>query len=85
MSEAIARHARSCGQEETIFDLLHYLSLPEQKINALEKAALLAGWQLPEEFAELRRQMEASKRGREYVQMSRWCARHDSNMRPSGS
>jgi hypothetical protein len=71
-SEVIARHPRSYGRQEMIFDPLHYLSLLEQKTNALDQAAPLQGWQLPEAFAELRRQMEArlGKRGRrEYVQV----------------
>ena len=73
-SEVIARHARSYGREEMIFDPLHYLALLEQKTNALDQAAPLVGWQLPKEFTELRRQMEArlGKRGRrEYVQVLR--------------
>jgi hypothetical protein len=36
-----------------VFDPLHYLALIEQKINALDQAAPLAGWQLPEQFATL--------------------------------
>jgi len=74
MSEVIARHKRSYGREEMIFDPLHYLSLLEQKANALDQAAPLAGWQLPEGFSQLRRQMEGrlGKRGRrEYVQVLR--------------
>ncbi|MBV9505529.1 MAG: IS21 family transposase [Acidobacteriia bacterium] len=73
-SEVIARHTRSYGREEMIFDPLHYLALLEQKTNALDQAAPLQGWRLPEEFTELRRQMEArlGKRGRrEYVQVLR--------------
>jgi len=73
-SEVIARHTRSYGREEMIFDPLHYLSLLEQKTNALDQAAPLQGWPLPEGFAELRRQMEGrlGKRGRrEYVQVLR--------------
>jgi len=73
-SEVIARHRRSYGREEMIFDPLHYLALLEQKTNALDQAAPLQGWELPEEFTELRRQMEArlGKRGRrEYVQVLR--------------
>ena len=73
-SEVIARHARSYGREEMIFNPLHYLALLEQKTNALDQAAPLEGWHLPEEFIELRRQMEArlGKRGRrEYVQVLR--------------
>ena len=74
LSEVIARHKRSYGREDMIFDPLHYLSLLEQKSNALDQAAPLAGWQLPEGFTELRRQMEGrlGKRGRrEYVQVLR--------------
>ena len=73
-SEVIARHKRSYDREEMIFNPLHYLALLEQKTNALDQAAPLEGWQLPEEFAELRRQMESrlGKRGRrEYVQVLR--------------
>ncbi len=73
-SEVIARHNRSYGREEMIFNPLHYLALLEQKTNALDQAAPLQGLQLPEEFIELRRQMEArlGKRGRrEYVQVLR--------------
>ena len=72
--EVIARHRRSYGREEMIFDPLHYLALLEQKTNALDQAAPLEGWTLPAEFGELRRQMEArlAKRGRrEYVQVLR--------------
>jgi hypothetical protein len=73
-SEVIARHTRSYGREEMIFDPLHYLALLEQKPRALDQAAPLVNWQLPAEFAELRRQMEGrlGKRGRrEYVQVLR--------------
>src|SRR5258707_5039414 len=57
-----------------IFNPLHYLALLEQKTNALDQAAPLAGWVLPEGFAQLRRLMEArlGKKGkREYVQTLR--------------
>jgi transposase len=73
-SEVIARHRRHYGREEMIFDPLHYLALLEHKTNALDQAAPLQGWELPGEFVELRRQMEArlGKRGRrEYVQVLR--------------
>jgi hypothetical protein len=73
-SEVIARHSRSYEREELIFNPLHYLALLEQKSNALDQAAPLEGWDLPEEFGELRQQMEArlGKRGRrEYVQVLR--------------
>ena len=61
-------------REDVIFDPVHYLPLIEQKINALDQAAPLQGWDLPEEFATLRRLMEGrmAKHGRrEYVQVLR--------------
>ena len=58
-AEVIARHPRSYEREDFIFDPLHYLALIEQKINALDQAAPLADWRLPEEFATLRRLLEA--------------------------
>src|SRR3990172_4825856 len=72
--EVIARHTRSYEREDMIFDPLHYLALLERKTNALDQAAPLAGWELPEEFSNLRRLLEArlAKRGkREYVQVLR--------------
>ena len=72
--EVIARHRRSYEKEDLIFDPLHYLALIERKIGALDQAAPLAGWRLPEEFGTLRRLMEArmGKAGkREYVQVLR--------------
>jgi len=73
-SEVIARHKRSYERETVIFDPLHYLALLEQKTRALDQAAPLAGWQLPECYAHLRRLLEArlKKHGsREYVQVLR--------------
>jgi transposase len=73
-SEVIARHKRSYERETVIFDPLHYLALLEQKTRALDQAAPLAGWLLPECFAHLRRLLEArlKKHGsREYVQVLR--------------
>ena len=42
-TEIIARHPRSYEREDFVFDPLHYLALIEQKINALDQAAPLAG------------------------------------------
>jgi transposase len=73
-SDVIARHERSYEREAVVFDPLHYLALIEQKTRALDQAAPLAGWQLPECFATLRRLLEArlKKHGsREYVQVLR--------------
>lgn len=73
-SEVIARHQRSYEREAVIFDPLHYLALLEQETRALDQAAPLAGWKLPDCFAELHRLLEArlKKHGsREYVQAPR--------------
>jgi transposase len=73
-SEEIARHQRSYGREEFIFNPLHYLALIEQKINAFDQAAPLAGWELPAEFDEVQRHLEAragTAGRREYVQVLR--------------
>src|SRR5260370_37502115 len=63
--------ARRLTREGFVFNPLHYLALLERKIGALDQAAPLVGWDLPEEFATLRRLIEArmAKRGkREFVQ-----------------
>jgi hypothetical protein len=73
-AEEIARHPRSYEREDMIFEPRHYLALLEQKTNALDQAAPLVGWELPEEITRLRRLLEArqGKRGkREYVQILR--------------
>ena len=73
-SQVIARHRRSYQREDMVFDPLHYLALLEHKVRALDQAAPLVGWELPECFARLRRLLEArlSKGGkREYVQVLR--------------
>ncbi len=54
-AEIIARHVRSYEREDFVFDPLPYLALLEQKIGALDQAAPLAGWNLPEAFGTLRR------------------------------
>ena len=69
-SQVIARHSRSYGREEMIFNPLHYLSLLEQKTNALDQATPLQVWQLPEEFHQRRRQVEV-RLGK--LQCESWC------------
>ena len=73
-SEVIARHHRSYQRDDFVFDPVHYLPLLEQKTAALDQAAPLQGWDLPEEFATLRRLLESrmGRRGkREFVQVLR--------------
>ena len=73
-AEVIARHKRSYKRDDFVFDPIHYLRLLEQKTAALDQAAPLRGWDLPEEFSTLRRLLESrmGRRGkREYVQVLR--------------
>ena len=73
-SEVIARHPRSYERDDFVYDPVHYLPLLERKTGALDQAAPLQGWGLPEEFATLRRLLESrmGRRGkREFVQVLR--------------
>ena len=73
-AEVIARHPRSYEKDYFVYDPIHYLPLLEQKTAALDQAAPLQGWELPEEYRTLRRLLEArmGKRGkREFVQALR--------------
>jgi len=73
-SEVIAQHERSYERETAVYDPLHYLALLEHKSRALDQAAPLSGWPLPDCFAQLRRLLEArltKHAGREYIQVLR--------------
>ena len=73
-ADVIATHRRSYERDDFVFDPIHYLPLLERKIGALDQAAPLAGWDLPEEFGTLRRLLESrmGRRGkREFVQVLR--------------
>jgi transposase len=70
----VARHPRSYAEGAFIADPLHYLALLETKPNALDQAAALQGWDLPEVFQHLRHMLEArmGNRGkREFIQVLR--------------
>jgi hypothetical protein len=72
--EEIARHRRCYGSGTFVFDPLHYLALIETKPNALDQAAPLQDWNLPETFQHLRHLLEArmGNRGkREFIQVLR--------------
>ena len=73
-TEVIARHPRSYQRDDFVYDPIHYLPLLERKPGALDQAAPLQGWDLPEEFGTLRRLLESrmGRRGnREFVQVLR--------------
>ena len=59
-----ARHRRSYETADFVFDPLHCLPLLERKVGALDQAAPLQGWDLPPEFATLRRLLEARLSGK---------------------
>jgi hypothetical protein len=70
----IARHPRVYGRGQFVFDPKHYLALLEQKPGALDQAAPLQNWTLPEPLRHLRRLLEArmGNRGkREFIQTLR--------------
>ena len=61
-------------RDDFVFDPIHYLPLLERKTAALDQAAPLQGWDLPEEYQTLRRLLESrmGRRGkREFVQVLR--------------
>ena len=73
-TEEIARHERSYERDDIVFDPLHYLALLEKKPGALDQAAPLQGWDLPDCFAEFRRRAEGrmgTGGKREYIQVLR--------------
>jgi len=67
----IARHARCWEREKQIFDPLHYLSLLDRKPGSLDHARPFAGWNPGEDFAALRRRLEAQREDgtREYIRV----------------
>jgi hypothetical protein len=73
-ADEIARHSRIYGRGQFVFDPKHYLALLEQKPGALDQAAPLQSWTLPEPLQHLRRLLEVrmGNRGkREFVQVLR--------------
>ena len=73
-TEVIASHPRSYERDDFVYDPIHYLPLLERKPGALDQAAPLQGWALPDEFGTLRRLLESrmGRRGkREFVQVLR--------------
>ncbi len=70
----IARHQRCYGEGAFVADPLHYLALIETKPGALDQAAALQGWALPDVFQHLRHLLEARMGNcgkREFIQVLR--------------
>ncbi len=73
-SEIIARHERIYGRDQFVSDPKHYLALLEHKPGALDQAAPLQSWTLPEGFRRIRRLLEGrmGNRGKkEFIQILR--------------
>ena len=73
-SDVIARHDRIYGRDQFVFEPRHYLALLEQKPGALDQAAPLQSWALPEGFQRIRRLLESrmGNRGKkEFIQILR--------------
>jgi hypothetical protein len=73
-AEIVAHHERIYGRNQFVFDPRHYLALLEQKPGALDQAAPLQSWNLPEEFQRIRRLLESrmGNRGKkEFIQILR--------------
>ena len=63
---------RSYERDDFVYDPIYYLPLLGQKIGAVDQAAPLQVWDLPEDFGTLRRLLESrmGRRGkREFVQV----------------
>ncbi|WP_443211405.1 Mu transposase domain-containing protein, partial [Sphingobium sp. ba1] len=72
--EEIARHPRCYGEAMFVANPLHYLALIETKPGALDQAAALQDWTLPEDFQHLRHLLEVrmgNKGKREFIQVLR--------------
>jgi transposase len=78
--QVVARHERSYGQQEQILNPLHYLAALGRRPAALDHAAVLRDWQLPESFAQLRQALErghGAKAGvRQYIRVLQLLAEH---------
>ena len=83
-SEVIAEHPRSYERDDFVYDPIHYLPLLERKTGALDQAAPLQGWDLPEEFGALRRLLE-SRMGRRGQTGVRAGAAAAGDLLPAGS
>ena len=71
--QVIARHERSFVAAEKVIDPFHVLELLERKHRAVPEATALQGWELPEVFHELRRELPKHTRrpDREWIQVLR--------------
>jgi hypothetical protein len=52
-TDVIARHRRSCEKADMVVDPMPFLPRLAPKVGALDQAAPLPGWELPQEFATL--------------------------------
>lgn len=75
----LAEHRRLWCKEEVVYDATHYLELLERKPGALDYAAPLMEWELPECFHRLRGRLEEEARiqgVKEYIKVLRLLEKH---------
>lgn len=67
----VAQHARCWEKEKQVFDPVHYLSLLDRKPGSLDHARPFENWDPGEDFAALRRRLEAKREDgtREYIRV----------------
>lgn len=78
-AKEIARHLRSYGEEESLFNPVHYLAVLERKTRAFDQAAPLKNWNLPPIFLKAQKILEdrGGKAGkREYIRILRLLETH---------
>lgn len=79
-NQVVAEHRRCWRKKQTIFDPLHYLAVLERKPGALDHAAPLANWKLPDCFAALRKRLESidpSGGTRQFIRVLRLLETHE--------
>ena len=77
--QLVARHRRSWGKQQSLFDPVHYLALLERKPGGFDHARPLENWELPVCFGILRRRLEAELDGlgtREFIKALRLLETH---------
>jgi transposase len=77
---AVASHARSYGQHESVLDPLHYLATLTRKPACLDHSDVFRGWRLPAAFAELwqtfQRQHGSRAGSRHYIRVLQLLTHH---------
>ena len=79
-NQVVASHRRCWRKRQTLFDPVHYLAVLERKPGALDHAAPLTNWTLPECFPALRKRLEfidPSGGTRQFIRVLRLLETHE--------